>query len=216
MTEKEYTQNQSDFKFIVFQGKEKIVERIFSADLFNPIIRYSVDIRDKIPSITQRLQNVMSRRNLNHIEGKYNNLKYYKDLVKFFNLDDNKLKKPVYSKYINGEKTIKGVECKFGLYINDNPIVERKIYVDNYNPACRFSSEIVEIVNNITSEIHDSLKNLDVEHMWGDYILSNIYGLYFNQIRDLPSKKRNELVSDAYNSLLVKKHMNSIRFSIIK
>lgn len=211
MIETRKTHNPSDFKFKVFQGKEVVTERIFSADVFNPIIRYSVDIRKKIPSITQRLQKVMSRRNLNYVDYGYNYLENYEDLLDFYQIDDSKLSKPVYTKYTHGEKTIKGVECKFGLYINDNPIVERKIYVDNYNPACRFSSEITDVVDDITSEIHESLKELDVDHMWGDYVLINTYGLYHNQIRELSKSRRIELVDKFQNSTFVKQVKSSYR-----
>lgn len=198
--------NTSNFKFVVSQDDDVIVERIFNADVFNPIIRYSVDIRDMIPSMTQRLQNVMSRRNLNYVDNNYNNLENYKNLLEFYNVKENKLSTPEYIKYVHGNKTIKGVECKFGLYINDNPIVERKIYVDNYNPACRFSTEIVDLVNEIVEEIHDSLKDLDVEHMWGDYILLNTYGMFHNQIRDLSKNKRKELVDNFNDKSYVKKY----------
>ena len=211
MTENKKTQTPSNFKFVVYQGNEKVVERIFSGDVFNPIIRYSVDIRSMIPSITQRLQKVMSRRNLNYVDNGYNFLNYYKELTDFYGVDKNKLSKPYYTKYTHGEKVIKGVECKFGLYINDNPIVERKIYVDNYNPACRFSSEIVDTVNEITSEIDDSLKELDVDHMWGDYILINTYGLYHNQIRELSKNKRRELVDNSNDRSFVKQYRSSLR-----
>ena len=85
----------------------------------------------------------MSKRNLNYNDYGYDLLSTYKNLADFYNVDD-KLATPEYVKYSYGAKTIKGVECKFGLYINNNPIVERKFYVDNYNPACRFSTEISE------------------------------------------------------------------------
>ena len=44
---KEHTHT-NNFKFVLYQGKEVVVERTFNADVFNPIIRYSVDIRDTI------------------------------------------------------------------------------------------------------------------------------------------------------------------------
>lgn len=204
-------ENSTDFKFILFQGKEKLVERIFNADIFNPNIRYSVDIRQEIPSITQRLQKVLSRRNLNYVDMGYNFLKEYESLSGFYNVNPNKLKQPKHTEYSHGVRTIKGVECKFGLYINDNPIVERKIYVDNYNPASRFSTELVDTVNEIVKEIHDSLKVLDVDYMWGDYILFNTYRLYNNQIKDLTKNKRDELIKNSNNSSLVKKYREELR-----
>ena len=211
MSDTEKTQNTSNFKFILFQGKDVVVERIFDAEVFNPIIRYSVDIRSMIPSITQKLQKVMSRRNLNYIDNNYNLLNYYEELVNLYNIDDNKLTKPHYTKYTHGDKIIKGVECKFGLYINDNPIVERKIYIDNYNPACRFSTEIIDVVNDIVDDIFHSLKELDIEHMWGDYILINTYGLYHNQIRELSKRKRKELVENFTDRSFIKQYKTSLR-----
>lgn len=211
--EKEKTQNGSNFKFVLYQGKNTVVEKIFSADALNPIVRYSVDIRDTIPDIIQRLQKVMSRRNLTYTDNGYNYLEYYEELAKFYHIDDNKLSKPEYVKYSYGNKIIKGVECKFGLYINNNPIVERKFYVDNYNVACRFSTEIVDVVNEITNEINQSLKELDIEHMWGDYILTNSYGLYPNQIRDLSNSRRKDLIDNFGDPNYIKKVRSSLRNS---
>lgn len=202
--EKTSYNRKNDFRFVLYQGKDKIMERSFTADVFNPIIRYSVDVRDSIPSIIQTLQNVMSRRNLTYSDFGYKYLDEYVDITNFYGVDD-KLSKPEYVKYSYGNKTIRGVECKFGLYINSNPIVERKFYVDNYNPACRFSTEILETVIDITNEIHDSLKVLDVDHMWNDYVLINAYGLYVNQIRELSKARRKEMIDNQHDRTYIKK-----------
>ena len=206
MTEKvQVKSHTNNFKFVLYQGKDVVVEKIFNADVFNPIVRYSVDIREFIPAIIQNLQRVMSRRNLNYKDNGYDFLEEYKDLTYFYRVDDNKLSKPNFIKYNYGNKTIKGVECKFGLYINNNPIVERKFYVDNYNPSSRFSTEITEIVNEIVDDIHLSLKELDVDHMWNDYTLINTYGLYVNQIRELSKNRRNEMIEKADDRFYIKK-----------
>jgi hypothetical protein len=135
MQDKNHTNN---FKFGLYQGDSAIAETIFSADVFNPVVRYSVDIRDAIPSIISRLQRTLSRRNFNYkIDFKnvnsndvtdanvtYDFLRYYKTVSKLEKKPfDYKLKIPASKKIeING-RTISGVEFKFGLYINDNPIV---------------------------------------------------------------------------------------------
>lgn len=186
------------FKFGIYQGDSTIVERNFSADIFNPVIRYSVDIRNMIPSIIQRIQKTLSRRNLNYKydvgNGKsYDLLGYYKETSKFLR-DNGILDYPKIQKQNIHGKFIKGVECKFGLYINDNPIVERDFYVDGYNPASRLSVEIVELLDEIVDEIFDYLKENDVRHMWEDYELINTYGIYIHQIRDLNNYKRKELL----------------------
>lgn len=206
MSEKSSKSHLNNFKFVLYQGEDVINERIFSADQFNPVVRYSVDIRDIIPSIIQRLQKTLSRKNLNFKEYGYDFLNMYKNQISLENREFvNKLSKPAVIKQNFSGKTIKGVECKFGLYINDNPIVERKFYVDNYNPACRFSTEIVSIVNEVSDEIYTSLKNNDVNHMWEDYVLINTYGLYVNQIRELNQPKRIKLLENVGDRQFVKK-----------
>ena len=59
--------HENTFNFGLYQGNQPLVERIFSADVYNPVIRYSVDIRDMIPNIISKLQKTLSRRNLNFL-----------------------------------------------------------------------------------------------------------------------------------------------------
>jgi hypothetical protein len=194
------------FKFGLYQGNSIISERIFSADVYNPVIRYSVDIRSIIPTIISKLQKTLSKRDINFIfqrggvDNNGNELEY--ELLNLYKktLDGkvsgyvNKLTRPeVVTQTIN-KKTISGVECKFGLYINDNPIVERIFYVDNYNPASRFSIEIIDVVNDICEELQLKLKTTDINHMWGDYDLIKTYGLYINQVRELSKETREKML----------------------
>jgi hypothetical protein len=202
--------HENSFKFGVYQGDSAIIERQFSADYFNPVVRYSVDVREMIPSIISRLQKILSRRNVSFVydlgnDKDINLLGFYKnELRKYSKFIDNKLEKPqIVTHNING-KIIRGVECKFGLYINDNPIVERNFYVDKYNPASRFSTEIVDVVEMISDEIFEYLKEEDVNHMWNDYDLINIYGLYIHQIRELNNRRRRELIEKKHDRSFVK------------
>lgn len=209
MIQKQKTSS-NDFRFVLYQGKNKIVEKSFHANDVNPVIRYSVDIREDIPYIIQRLQLVMSRRNLTYESHGYNFLDEYIDLTNFYGVDD-KLAKPEYLRFNYGNKEIRGVECKFGLYINNNTIVERKFYVDNYNAASRFSVEIVELAYEICEEISLKLKELDVDHIWNDYILVNVYGLYMNQVRELSTSRRNNLIDNYNDNAYVKNIRNNYR-----
>jgi len=205
------------FKFSIYQGRNVISERIFSADSFNPVIRYSVDIRPIIPEIIQRLQRTLSRRNLsfNRIDENahvnYNFLKEYQNTCYDFKVRAEKLRKPFYiKKEING-KIIKGTECRFGLYINNNPIVERDFPVDQYNPAVRFSYEIVETNRELVEFITEFLKQTDIKHMWDDYNIIHTYGIYINQIRELGFRKRKELIDNVDDSQFVRKVRNEYR-----
>lgn len=205
--------HENSFKFGVYQNDSVIVERIFSADVFNPVIRYSVDIRDIIPTIISKLQKTLSRRNLTSTyENNYDLIAMYKNT-----LDGkvegyvNKLSRPEAVSQVINKKTISGVECKFGLYINDKPIVERNFYVDNYNPASRFSFEIVDVVNEISEEIHLKLKAFDVAHMWADYDLINTYGIYIHQIRELSKELRSKMLAKRKDSAYVKQMRSVFR-----
>ena len=122
-----------------------------------------------------------------------------------------KLNKPYYiKKEING-RTIKVTECKFGLYINDKPIVERDFIVDSYNPAIRFSYEIVESLRDIVSYVDDFLKVNDVKHMWDDYDIIHAYGLYIVQIRELKPFKRKEMIEKINDDNYVRRVKNEFR-----
>jgi hypothetical protein len=187
------------FKFGLYLGEDTVNEKIFTADFFNPVIRYSVDIREDIPYIILRLQKVLSRRNLTYkadVGGHtYDLLGYYKNQIDLERKQfHNKLR-----------RISSPAEFKFGLYINGNPIVERNFPVDNYNSSSRFSNELKEIIDDITDEIFSSLKESDVNHMWDDYVLINTYGLYINQIRDLSKGKRALMLSNVKNRGFIKK-----------
>ena len=114
--------HENTFKFGLYQGNSTVVERIFSADVFNPVVRYSVDIRDIIPNIISRLQKTLSRRNLDFLYErgylhKGDNIGNTYDLIDLYKntLDGkavgyvNKLSRPpIVSQQIN-KKTISGV-----------------------------------------------------------------------------------------------------------
>lgn len=205
------------FKFRVYQGNDVLFESIFTADNFNPAIRYSVNIRDLIPSYISKLQKTLSKRNLNFVynvgsEKSCNLLREYRKLINpKTTKKENKLTYPdVVTQTIMG-KIIKGVECKFGLYINNKPIVERVFYVDNYNPAIRFSVDIKEVVDDIVYDIMNFLKKLDIKHMWDDYDLINIYGMYIQQIRELELNERDELIANKHRVSFVKRIKDKYR-----
>ncbi len=201
---------ENNFKFGIYLRNEKISERIFSADKYNPVVRYSVNIREMIPSIIGEMQSVLQSRsnelNFENSFGWKNTLNYYKEICDINNLDYFKLKVPTqFSK--NNPVTGKpypvkgGTEFKFGLYINTNTIVERNFYVDNYNPESRFSIDLNDVVNNIVSRVEKYLIGSDVNHMWDDYKLINAFDLNIQQVRELSRERREEFLrrSNDYN-----------------
>lgn len=208
MTEK-YNNN---FRFSLSQEDLLLCEVIFNADDFNPLTRYSIDIRDILPRSITKLQKVLSKKSYDTTFS--NDLDLYEYYQKMLSLYPNEF---VYGKkynqqypteFINGMrynpqpityevtdfngdlKVIKGVECKIGLYINEKTIVERVFFVDGFNPVARLSFDIVEVVDEIVNEIFSKIKKNDLKNIWDDYDLINYGGYSINEIRDFPYGKR--------------------------
>lgn len=214
---------ENNFKFGVYLGKEKIYERIFSADIYNPVVRYSVDIRDKIPSIIANLQAVLSMpsEDLNFelalkdldgylLEYGFNTKEYYKHICKINRMHPIKLFVPKQNKIDPSLPKAKyqgrGTEFKFGVYINANPIVERNYYVENYNPESRFSNEFYDLLNQIVDYLISYLGKSDRNHMWNDYDLIRIYGfISIQQVRELSKERREELLNRKSDLAFVEK-----------
>lgn len=207
MNEKE---NSNVFRFSLYQGdivdnefqsEMLLCETTFDADQFNPFTRYSIDVREVLPRAITRIQKTLSRRSYDVVAEVGNDKSY--DLFAY----RQKMIGSYAKRYRNSmrynpqsvvqqieEKTIRGVPCKIGLYINENPIVEREFYVDGFNPVALVSLDIVNVVTEITEMIEGKIKRDDIKNMWDDYDLINYRGLSINQIRELHPAKRAEML----------------------
>lgn len=215
MNEKKQEKKQeNNFKFGVYLVKEKspigkviatepVIETIFSADRYNPVVRYSVNIREMIPNIISTIQTVLQTEseNLTFVNKFGNNtLDFYIKAYEINKLEQYKLKVPSPLPRYNPAtgKTYApkagGTEFQFGLYINANPIVERNFYVDNYNPESRFSNEFGSDVNSIVKKLKAHLKRTDIYQMWDDWLIINVYETNIDQVRKLSKEKREELL----------------------
>lgn len=200
--------NEINYTFKVLQSDEVIIERSFPASNFNPLTRYSVNIRKIIPSISNRLQSVLSSNTSDldtndygyDLVGEY--VKSYECFSK--NFSHSKLKKPndvsVDIDYTNAsgeaiKKVITGVPFKFGLYIDDNkPIVERDFYVRNYNPRSRFSFDLYHLISEIVDEIYEYLIKKDIKNTWDDFSIINQFGYNIQDIIEMSEQKRSMLI----------------------
>ena len=209
MSEKEYN---NTFRFALYQGKVLLCEKIFDADKFNPFTRYSIDIRDILPRAITRLQKTLSKKKYDILydAGRVNpndeSLEAERVIYDLFHYNQNIIES--YPQQIRNDlrynpqpivqqiedKTIRGVECKIGFYINENPIVERLFYVDGFNPVARYSLDVVEAVVEIANAIRSKIISSDQKNMWDDYDLINIRGLSINQVRELSPAKREEML----------------------
>lgn len=186
------------FKFSLYQNDILFCEKIYDADQFNPFTRYSIDIRDILPRIISRLQKTLSKRSYVTDYGvgrinfdDVNSDEYSYDLIHSEHVYYNPT--PITQQI--DDKIIHGVEFKFGLYINNNPIVERIFYVDSFNPISRWSVDIVETFVEITDSIVERIKKNDIKNIWDDYDLINRKGLTFLQVRELSLVDRERLLN---------------------
>lgn len=207
MNEKEYN---NVFRFSLYQGNVLLCEKMFDADRFNPFTRYSIDIRDILPRAITKLQKTLSKRSYETIlevgredatiedspNVAYDLYAFYQEMVNSYpqryRSDMYYNPTPIIQRI--EEKTIRGVECKIGLYINDNPIVERLFYVDGFNPIARWSVDLTDVVVDIADMISEKIKKSDIKNMWDDYDLINCRGLSIVQVRELSTAKREEML----------------------
>lgn len=195
MNEKE---KNNAFRFVLKQGDVLLCETILDADKFNPFTRYSIDIRDILPRAITKLQKTLSKRSYEtYVE--YGGFDLYEHVRDTINSYPPQIKhdlkynpQPIVQQI--GEKTIRGVECKIGFYINENPIVERIFYVDGFNPIARYSLDVVDAVREVSNEIKSKIMVSDQKNMWDDYDLINYRGMSINQIRELSTGKREEML----------------------
>jgi hypothetical protein len=196
------------FKFGLYQNNEPVMERVFSADSYNPVVRYSVDIRDRLSDIISKLSKTLSRKNLSYEGQGYNNVTWYRKRQKF-DTDarpmPNKLAQPQSVRFKKGNIEFYGVPFRIGLYINNHPIVERDFGVSDYNPSARFSKELLDLVNGIVGDIQNHLYKVDINHMWDDWYIINTYGLNIGQIRELSKEKRQNLLRNLKNYDFIKR-----------
>jgi len=192
------TENNNNFKFSLYQKDLLLCEVVFNADDFNPLTRYSIDIRDILPRSITKLQKVLSKKSYSTtFSNELDLYEYYQKMINIYPKEYRNLLKynPKSTTYevldSNGNnKVIRGVECKIGLYINEKPIVERIFFVDGFNPIARMSFDIIEVVDEIVDSIITKIKTSDLDNIWDDYDLINYGGYSINEIRDFPLSKR--------------------------
>jgi len=219
MNEKEAKEYNNVFRFVLTQGDVLLCEKMFDADKFNPFTRYSIDIRDILPSSIIRLQKILSRRSYDVIAEvgrldvtdsesecyEYDLYGYYQKMINTYprqwrnemRYNPQAIVQQIEHRKSNSMivgKTIRGVPCKIGLYINENPIVEREFFVNGFNPVARQSLDLTYVVVDIVDIIEAKIKKNDIKNMWDDYDLINYKGLSINQIRELHPAKRADML----------------------
>ncbi len=185
------------FKFILHQDDVVLYEKIFDANMISPTTRNYVDVRGELSEVIKKIQKLLSKNKYNTIDyfGKNKKIDFYgehKKILYSYPLKQQQslIYSPVRHKKILDGKELNGVSCKIGLYINDNLIVERFFYVDNFHPVSRWSVDLVEEMNEIVEEIKSKIIKKDVSNIWDDYEIINKAGMTIIQVRELSEKDR--------------------------
>lgn len=193
----------NEFVFSLYQEDVLLGSKCIDSGMFHPLTRKNIDIREVLPYSIVRFQKVLSKDDYEYeTEYSLGNGKSI-NFLGFVNREINKYNKnirhtfkyrPKIAKHYIDDKIISGVECKIGLYINENPIVERIFHVNNFNPIVRYSTDVLDVLNDVFEDIIECIKKSDERNMWDDYDLINKRGLTINQIRDLPIRKRQNML----------------------
>lgn len=195
------------FKFGVYQGDNVLCEICDSAEKFNPAIRNSVKIRSEIFQIINKLSRVLSQDKYNTVYGLGKDSKPL-NFKKIASIEIEKYPKFIKDDILFGLKPkVKinpyneynsGVECKFVLYINNNTIVERDFYVEGYNQDVKYSTDIIDVCQDILDTILDKLRKEDINFAWENKDINEKFGLNYMQIFELSQEQRSSYIKQIY------------------
>lgn len=196
---KKEVEDVKNFRFVLSEGNTVLYERMFDGTNVSPFTRNSVDIRSLVSPIINKLQELLSTKKPNTQytltpTKKIDFLKYQSQIIKSYSIDKQHslLYLPKEKERMDGRKG--GVECKFGLYINEHPIIERLFYVYGFNPKIKWSTDLVFECNKIVEEIEDFIIEKDQKNIWDDYILITRGGMSIIDVRELPQESRKRKV----------------------
>jgi hypothetical protein len=204
MKEEEKVNETNEFKFGLYLNDYEMYERVFSADVYNQITRYSVNIKKDAKKYINMLQNVLSAKDSEldfNING-YNVMDYTTNLT--YLLDSHNKDVEDASREESNDslyKTTYVAPLKFNyvLYINNNIIIEREFYVRNLNLSAIKSVNLNETLDYIVSEIKSKIKEDDLTQMWEEFDIMKYYNMSVTKVRDLRYQERARLLDRIHN-----------------
>lgn len=203
----ETIEHNKTFRFLLEQDNIVLYEKIFDADIISPYTRNSIDIRPCLHDLIREIQRGLSMKEYDHVymvgnDKEYNfQHEYQKTLKKYEEFGNNEMiynPEPVIKKI--EEKEIRGVYCKLCFFINDNLIVEREFYVDNFNPNSRWSVNLISLMDGVVEKIREKIIKKDKQNIWDDYDIINKSGMTIAQVRALSSTERRYWMRKIYKN----------------
>lgn len=158
--------------FSLYQENVLLCEKIMNGDLFGQ----PIDVRPILPKNIGKLQKTLSKTNYNTKisvgEGvSYDLLNHSQAFINSFPEEcwDELIYDPMPTTKEIGEWKMSGVECRVSLTKNDRLIVERFFYVKGFNPDSRYSTDLIDTVNEFCDDINKLIKWIDINYMWEDF-----------------------------------------------
>lgn len=177
------------FRFSLHQEDILLYEKGFDANQISPHTRNFIDIRSSLYDAIKKMQKLLSQSL--YVNGS-NYYDYMKNIINSYPKDIKELMKydPKEKIKLVDDREFKGVECRFSLSINDNLIVERYFYVENFNPVVRWSRDLVETMNKLVDDIFQDIVKKDCFNIWDDYDIIKRTGMTIIQVREMPLRER--------------------------
>lgn len=201
-----------NFNFKLYKGEDElVVQRIFSADVYNQTTRYSVDVRGELNNIIHKLRKQLST---NEKTLDYNNQNLFSHKLNYLQYLH---KKYGHEKYFNNTSTKSFV---FELSISsqdengkviDNTIVKRDFDVYGFDERNLFSIELDELIKEICDDISHDLKEQDKRYMWESFDLTNTYNIPYSMLRDLSDMERLLMLENIDNETFIKKQKYKLK-----
>lgn len=201
-----------NFNFKLYKGDDElVVQRIFSADVYNQTTRYSVDVRGELNNIIHKLRKQLSTNEKTLDYNNQNLFSYKLEYLQYLH------KKYGHEKYYNNTTTQSFV---FELSISskdengdiiDNTIVKRDFDVYGFDERNLFSVELNELIYEICDDISDDLKEQDKRYMWESFDLTDTYNIPYSMLRDLSDMERLLMLENIDNETFIKKQKYKLR-----
>lgn len=153
-----------NFKISLVSNNNVVCESIFDAECYNHLTRYNIDVRKEFYWYINNIKSILSS---DVVKGDF-----YGYPMIYNNFD---------KKYNHKFKLV--------LYNEDNIVIERE-FISNYNLVNLFSSDLIEYLKFIVSDISKAIRNADINMMWEDYDLINRFNLDIRDVRNLTKDER--------------------------